>query len=39
MHRTGIKTVGFGIAILAAILITNPRVLDLIGKLWGAIPK
>jgi hypothetical protein len=31
--------IGIGIAILAAIFDTNPRVLDLFGKLWGAIPK
>jgi hypothetical protein len=39
IHKTNIGMVGFGIAILAAIFVTNPRVLDLISKLWGALPK
>lgn len=39
LHQTNIRMVGFGIAILAAIFVTNPRVLDLVCKLWGALPK
>jgi hypothetical protein len=39
IHQTDLTMIGFGFAILAAIFVTNLRVLDLIGKLWGAIPK
>lgn len=39
IHALDKRTLAFGVAILPAIFIPNPRILDFVGKLWGALPK